>query len=273
MRARLWLNLGVAVLLTFSGCKREHGHDEASGGHGHAHGADGSHSDAIESFSGATHQEGKGITLLDETRKLLGIQTAEVHEQKLPRENRFVARVFGAAGREIMPVGNKSSVKQLALGTVSAGDAALLRAGVPMRFKTASGATITGEVQRVTRPLANDEAEIIVALHPATPPLKDGEFGEVTVSVPGEKSVLVVPRESVIRGATGDLVYVVNGDAYLLTWIEVGATADGLVEVTDGLLVGDSVVTRGAMDLWLVELRAVKGGQGCCPAPPAKGKK
>jgi hypothetical protein len=45
------------------------------------------------------------------------------------------------------------------------------------------------------------------------------------------------------------------------------------VEIKDGLLEGDQVVTRGAMDLWLVELRAVKGGQGCCPAPPVRGKK
>jgi multidrug efflux pump subunit AcrA (membrane-fusion protein) len=71
----------------------------------------------------------------------------------------------------------------------------------------------------------------------------------------------------------GDLVYVVNGDAYLLTWVELGARSGGLVEVTDGLLAGDSVVTRGAMDLWLVELRAQKGGQGCCPAPPKKERK
>jgi multidrug efflux pump subunit AcrA (membrane-fusion protein) len=76
----------------------------------------------------------------------------------------------------------------------------------------------------------------------------------------------------VIHGATGDLVYVVNGDAYLLTWVELGSESGGWVEVIDGLLAGDRVVTRGAMDLWLVELRAQKGGQGCCPAPPKKGK-
>jgi len=94
----------------------------------------------------------------------------------------------------------------------------------------------------------------------------------MTVSVPNAKATLVVPREAVIRGTSGNLVYAVNGDAYTLTWVEIGAEANGMVEITDGLFAGDSVVTRGAMDLWLVELRAVKGGQGCCPAPPKKGK-
>jgi membrane fusion protein (multidrug efflux system) len=84
---------------------------------------------------------------------------------------------------------------------------------------------------------------------------------------------MVVPRKSVIRGATGDLVYAVNGNAYLLTWVELGAESDNLVEVTKGLLPGDSVVTHGALNLWLIELRALKGGQGCCPAPPKKEKK
>ena len=49
----------------------------------------------------------------------------------------------------------------------------------------------------------------------------------------------------------------------------VGAEIARLLEIKTG----DSVVTQGALDLWLIELRAVKGGQGCCPTPPARGKK
>jgi hypothetical protein len=107
------------------GCGHDHAHDEL-GGHGeagHGHNADGSHSDSAQSFSGATHKEG-GITLLEETRKLLGVQTVEVQEQILPRRIQFTARVFDV-----------SNTKQtFATGTVSTNDAALLRAGLPVEF-------------------------------------------------------------------------------------------------------------------------------------------
>jgi hypothetical protein len=252
--------------LALSGCHREHSHGDADRDHGHSHNAGGSHSDSAESFSGATFKEGTGITLLDETRKSLGLHTVEVSEQRLPRETQFAVRVFGGAG------GEGSEKGQLALGTVRTNVMALLCAGLAVSLKTSSGVTASGEVQRVSQLLASDEAEVLVTFR-SHPPLKNGEFAEAAVSIPAEKGTLVIPGESVIRGAMGDLVYVVNGDAYLLTWVELGARSGGLVEVTDGLLAGDSVVTRGAMDLWLVELRAQKGGQGCCPAPPKKERK
>lgn len=261
MSAALQFIVVAALLPLFAGCHREHDHAHSrGGGHGHSHGDD------AESFSGATFAEGTGVTLLEETRRSLDLQTVEVAEQRLSRGIQFPVRVFGVAD------GGTSPAAQLALGAVGTNDAAWLRAGLPAFLKTASGETATGEVQRVSIPLANDDAEVVVAFH-AVPPLRNGQFAEVLVSMPGEKSALVIPREAVIRGAMGDLVYVVNGDACLLTWVELGAESGGLVEVTDGLLAGDSVVTRGAMDLWLVELRALKGGQGCCPAPPKKEKR
>ncbi len=337
MKWTLGIQLSAVALLVFTGCHRNHSHDGADSHHGHSHGADGGHSDSAQTFSGATHKA-DGITLLDETRESLGIATTEVQEKMLPRTIRFAARVFDPRNGETA----------LASGLVSKDDAVLLQPGLPVQFRTASELTVTGVIQQVTQPLANAEAEVIVALalddqfgnkpsetrpQPAheperrspdrlagkpaeqradrvigaparsgvqsanmvsgkslpdgggrgegersvnhtnsSPALSHGAFGTVTVSVPGEKTSLVVPREAVIKATNGNLVYVVNGNAYTLTWIELGNEADGWVEVTDGLFEGDSVVTRGAMDLWLVELRAVKGGQGCCPAPPKKGK-
>ncbi|HXG46719.1 MAG TPA: hypothetical protein VNO52_03775 [Methylomirabilota bacterium] len=266
MKAALQFIVAAALLPLFGACHREHDHahddhDHAhGGGHGHSHGDD------AESFSGATFAEGKGVTLLEETRRSLGLQTVEVGEQRLPREIRFVVRLFEVATND------DSTPGPLALGTMRTNDAATLHAGLPVALKTPAGVTVTGQVQRVWQPLPHDEAEIVVALH-SSPSLRNGDFAEATVTVPGERTALVIPREAVIRGAMGDLVYVVNGDVYLLTWVELGAESAGLIEVTDGLLAGDSVVTRGALDLWLVELRALKGGQGCCPTPPKKEKR
>jgi multidrug efflux pump subunit AcrA (membrane-fusion protein) len=259
--------LTLAVSLAGCGHKDDHDHEA----HGHSHGDD------AESFSGATHKEGAGITLLDETRQLLDLQTAEVQERALPRKIRFIARVFDMG----------KAADLLVLGTVSTNDAALLRPGLAVQFQSSSGMTLTGAVHQVSRLLANGEAEIIAAVsgapnvdpahfkhhqNPNTPSLKPGAFGEITITVAEEKPALVVPREAVIKSTTGNLVYAVNGDAYILTWVETGAESDGWVEIKDGLFEGDSVVVRGVMELWLVELRAVKGGQGCCPPPPKKGQ-
>jgi len=264
------ISVMAAILLAvaLSGCGHKEHHGDSQGEAGHSHGADGSHSDSAQSFSGATHKEGSGITLLDETRKSLGILTDEVQEQVLPRSIRFAARVFdaGTLADDLAPS------DALALGLVSTNDAALLHAGQVLQFQAASGMTATGVVQQVSQPLAGGEVEVIAAIPSPAMQFRLGDSGEVTISVSDQKTALVVPREAVIKGANGDLVYVVNGEAFTMTWVQLGAEAGGLVEITDGLLAGDSVVTKGAMDLWLVELRAVKGGQGCCPAPPKKGK-
>lgn len=265
MKPTMILTTSVLMLaVALSGCGRSNHHSDADGEDGHSHGADGSHSDSAQSFSGATHKEGTGITLLDETRQLLGIQTTDVQEQVLPRTIRIAARVF--------ETGNNAAAAMLVSGTIATNDAMFLHSGLPVQFQTTSSTTVTGVIQQVTRSLVNGEAEVIAAFATIPPALKQGDSGEVTISIPGERNVLVVPREAVIKGTSGNLVYAVNGDAYTLTWVEVGAEANGLVEIKDGLFAGDSVVTRGVMDLWLVELRAVKGGQGCCPAPPKKGK-
>jgi len=269
MSFRALASLAVGFLaVSFWGCGHRDQRGDTDGDHGHSHAADGSHSDSAQSFSGATHKEGTGITLLEETRKFLGIQTVEVQEQILPRRIRFTARVLTA----VNPGGSGVVTEHLALGVVSTNDAAILRPGLAMQLQTTSGLIVTGVIQQVSQPLAEGEAEVVAAFSTAIRTLQEGGFGDVSVSVPGERNVMVVPREAVIKSANGNLVYAVNGDAFTLTWVELGVEADGLVEVTDGLLPGDSVVTHGAMDLWLVELRAVKGGQGCCPAPPKKGK-
>src|SRR6185503_4674544 len=87
----------VALAMAVVGCgdrhsdhDHEHGHEHGTGAsHGHSHGDD------AKSFSGATYKEGEGITLLDRTRKILGIEVQEVTEKQVPTEMRFTAGVFG----------------------------------------------------------------------------------------------------------------------------------------------------------------------------------
>ena len=101
----------VMSLLGLAGCGGEQASEHARS-HGHSHG------DEAQSFSGATYQEGKGITLLEETREILNIQTVEAQERELPREIRLLVRVFAAPRQAAMPGARHLAGKFLASGTL-----------------------------------------------------------------------------------------------------------------------------------------------------------
>jgi multidrug efflux pump subunit AcrA (membrane-fusion protein) len=55
-------------------------------------------------------------------------------------------------------------------------------------------------------------------------------------------------------------VYVLNGEAFLRTAVTTGARRGEFTEITDGLYSGDQIVVRPVETLYLIELRATKGG-------------
>lgn len=75
--------------------------------------------------------------------------------------------------------------------------------------------------------------------------------------------VAAIPAAALLRTVKGDFVYVANGDWFLRTAIKVGATAEGWLEVVEGLYEGDKIVVSGTKALWLAEVQAVNGGVGC----------
>ncbi len=91
---------------------------------------------------------------------------------------------------------------------------------------------------------------------------QSGQLAATTVTflVGSAADPIVVPQSALLRTSEGTFVYAVNGDAYFRTAVKVGTEADGWVEITDGLLAGDAVVTKPVQTLWLIELRATKGG-------------
>jgi multidrug efflux pump subunit AcrA (membrane-fusion protein) len=66
-----------------------------------------------------------------------------------------------------------------------------------------------------------------------------------------------------LKCTEGTFVYVKNGDHLLRTPVELGPENEQSIQIKDGLLPGDVVVTQEVEPLWLVELQAVKGGAGC----------
>lgn len=253
------------VLLVLTGCKRapesargeEAGHDHAEAApgqpdaHGHSHG----HEEEAEAPTGASYKKGQGVLVKEETKKLLGLETVEVSTMPLARKVEFVAQAF-PSGRAEEPTHWRASgmVPTTLLTGVKTGQEAALR--------SANGETFSGRVKSLDATLGriNGETEVLLEFPGPTASPSSVSFFHVTLTLPATTGVAVVPRSALLRTAEGAFVYAVNGEAYQRTAVKTGAESDALVEITDGLLEGDAVVTRPVEALYLVELRAVKGG-------------
>ena len=233
------------------------GHKE---GDGHEHGRDDGHGHGEVSPSGASFKAGKGVIVTEETKKLLGVEIADVTERKLPNQIRFTVQVFGEKHHHLLNQEDHSGCDVHGSGFVSANTAAAVKTGQPVELLKSTNAPLGGVVLAVQKALALGESEIVIGVSNATAALKPGEFTPARINLPRDEAVPVIPQPALLRTSEGTFVYAVNGDAYFRTAVKVGSEADGWVEITDGLFAGDQVVTKPVQTLWLIELRATKGG-------------
>lgn len=247
--------------LVLVGCSHKH---EDGDGHDHAkaetHGKDDSHDHEAESPSGASFKAGKGVMLTEETRQILGVEVVEVAEQKLPTQIRFNVQVFGEKHHHAIQADDHTGCDVHGSGFLPPDKAAVLRAGQSVQVQTGDSNVLSGAVLAIEPALALGETEVIIGLTNATDIIKPGEFLSAVITLPRDNVVTVIPRAALLRTAEGTFVFAVNGDAYLRTTVKVGSQADGQLEITDGLYAGDSVVTKPVETLYLIELRATKGG-------------
>ncbi|MCI0538433.1 MAG: efflux RND transporter periplasmic adaptor subunit [Verrucomicrobiales bacterium] len=264
MKSHSLITLIVALALagfTLTGCGKKH---DESDGHTHgkeqAEGKDDGHGHEEEAPSGASFKPGKGVILTDETGQSMGVETAEVAERRLPFVIQFNAQVFGENHKPTADEAEHTQCTAKASGLLSQTQALSLKAGQGVMLKPKSGEELGGIVLRVNKALAIGDAEVVVGVTNAGAKLKPGEFVFTSIAIPRGDPVAVVPKSAVLRAADGTFVYTVNGDAYFRTAVKTGVEAEGFVEITDGLLSGDFVVTKPVEKLWLIELRATKGG-------------
>jgi len=251
----------LATALLFTSCGHEH-----KEGDGHDHGAAAArdkaegHGHEEESPSGASFKAGRGVLVTAETHKILGVEVADVTEQKLPAEIRFNVQVFGEKHSHSIRENDHTGCDVHGSGFVPLDQASALRAGQPVQVVSRSNKSLAGVVLAVEKALTLGESEVIVGLTNATENLKPGDFVAAIVTLPREDVVTVIPRSALLRTAEGTFVYAVNGDAYFRTAVKVGPASGDLLEITDGLFSGDSVVTKPVETFYLIELRATKGG-------------
>lgn len=258
--ARLVAGL-LSTALLFVGCGHEHkegdGHDHTKA---ETHGTDDGHGHEAESPSGASFKAGKGVLLTEETRRILGVEVAEVTEQKLPAEIRFNVQVFGEKHHHTIPADDHTGCDVHGSGFLPPDKTAVLRASQSVQVATSGSNVLSGVVLAIEPALALGETEVIVGFTNAADKIKSGEFLSAVITLPRKEVVTVIPRSALLRTSEGTFVFAVKGDAYLRKPVKVGMETDGQLEITDGLSAGDFVVTKPVETLYLIELRATKSG-------------
>lgn len=108
----------------------------------------------------------------------------------------------------------------------------------------------------------NQKAEVLLELDDSGDSLKIGQFLVLTAALPAGADAVVVPKNAVLKTSEGALAptWTISGWK-MRTPITTGAEQNGLVEITDGLLSGDAVVTNPVMTLWMTELQLTKSGK------------
>ncbi|WP_164013716.1 efflux RND transporter periplasmic adaptor subunit [Pyxidicoccus trucidator] len=135
--------------------------------------------------------------------------------------------------------------------TVPEADVARIQPGMPARFTVRTGSgRFTAKITHVAA--AADDASRMVPVTAEVSgdeakALRPGIFATVSVPVATRGGSPVIPQTAVRPSERGFLAFVVEGDKARERVLELGMrTADGLVEVLDGLKAGEVLVVRGA---------------------------
>jgi hypothetical protein len=198
--------------------------------------------------NGAQFSETKGLTLTDEMKKSLGLQVADVGEEKVASAITLNLTVLkdGQASGWLDPA-NASEVKP----------------GTEVELKPEqNGPALKGTVQRVEPMPFGTLGDYEVVIAPAQP-LPVGARVKATIHAPAAEAVTAIPRSALLTTAEGTFVYAFNDSAYVRTPVKTAAMNDSLVAITDGLYSGDQIVTSPVMSLWMAELQVLRGGKAC----------
>ncbi|WP_224241493.1 efflux RND transporter periplasmic adaptor subunit [Hyalangium gracile] len=148
-------------------------------------------------------------------------------------------------------------------------DVGRIKPGLSARFTVRSDSrTYTAKITHVAA-AADDQSRMVSVTAEVSKEdseaLRPGAFASVVVPVETSKGSPVVPQTAVRPSERGFLAYVVEGDKARERVLELGMrTADGRVEVREGLKPGEQLVVRGAEALR--EGAAVRVAQGEKPA-------
>ncbi|MBF9236645.1 efflux RND transporter periplasmic adaptor subunit [Hymenobacter sp. BT683] len=79
--------------------------------------------------------------------------------------------------------------------------------------------------------------------------LRPGAFVRVNLKLGESETALQVPTEAVIPEASGYSVYTVKNNKMVPKKVKIGIRSDKVIQITDGLVVGDSVIRTGILQV------------------------
>jgi hypothetical protein len=264
MKALLSRLITILLPLVFVACGPKAGEHSEDDGHGQGKndaGEHGGHHDHGEGGAGARWAEGKGILLLDETKKAIGLELTEAQERELVPAVSLEAQVYRSAA-EPSRSGGEQSGSAYATAFVGLALAEKLKSGEPAVLEThdAEYKAVVWRVDPISKEAVNN-VEVILQIPDPQKSLQVGRFVSGSVTESGATAtVIAIPRSAVLETATGKFAFVQNGDYLLRTPITTGAENADYAEITDGIYEGDIVATHPVETLHLIELRATKGG-------------
>ena len=211
-----------------------------------------------------SHKIGRGIYLPEKTKQAIGLQIAEVTEERIAPAFTAQLQVIRGTRDGLMRV-STDSTKSTAVGWLSAEQAAALKPGQAVKLSSVAQPDrelegTVGQLDKSVNPVLGD---MEVTVHIAEP-VERGTLLEATFRAEPGEPVTAVPRSALLLAAEGTFVFVANGKDLLKTPVKVGIGNAEFVEVTDGVLTGDQVASSAVRQLWLTELMFTKGGHSCC---------
>ncbi len=203
----------------------------------------------IEEAGPVAFESGAGLKLAPETREALDLEMAQVGSGRFTDRYQAPARNMGGRGAEVClraVVPAEKAPKQ----------------GVEAAIHDAAGTkTWSGRVDEVNRHLVkvSGDVEVLVCLSGKHDSAPAGGGLEISYALSEERESLSVPPSALVRAALGDFVFVSNEGFLLRRRVEVGQVDEDRVEIRSGLQLGDSVVSKAADKLWILELAMVGG--------------
>ena len=124
--------------------------------------------------------------------------------------------------------------------------------------------SFTGRVTFLSQQLDPEKRTLPVWITVANPDsrLKPGMFAKAALVLKRNEGVLTVPLQAVLESGGEHFVFVESGDTFNRVDVRLGAADDRFVEIIDGLVPGDRVVTQGSREVyttWLTGGRAPAG--------------
>ncbi|CAB4244054.1 Membrane-fusion protein [Methylacidimicrobium sp. AP8] len=209
---------------------------------------------------------GKGLLLSEVTRTALGIKTVPVIVHNLTPLLSGSAQVYQAAAERARPSSSTRPGVAYATVFIDPKTAEKLKVGNPVHVRR-KGQPAPGEPERpgkifqIDRQLVpvTGQAELLIEFPDPANDFPVGAWIEFTTPLGEDASYPAVPQSALLATPEGNFVYVWDGRFYRRTPIAVAFSSDGLVAFVGDPPAGTPVVSRGAEDLWLLELSLRQG--------------